>query len=97
VPEPDSSLPILRTKLRPPRVTSKVIQRGRLNRMLEENLELPVTLVSAPAGCGKSTLVAEWLSARGVRAAWLSLDREDSELPVFLRYLLPSPGVCEPR
>ena len=37
---------------------------------------------------GKSTLVAEWLSTRGGRTAWLSVDREDSEPAVFLRYFL---------
>jgi LuxR family maltose regulon positive regulatory protein len=96
----DQLTPILRTKLRAPRVTSKVIRRRRLNQLLDEYLELPVTLVSAPAGYGKSTLVAEWLTTSKDSSAWLSLDQTDSDLPIFLRYLLAAietaaPGACE--
>ena len=65
--------PILRTKLHPPWVASRVVKRRRLYRLLEEGLEVPITLVSAPAGYGKSTLVADWLTAKEVLAAWLSL------------------------
>jgi LuxR family maltose regulon positive regulatory protein len=91
--------PVLRTKLHPPRVTTRVVERPRLFERLDEGAELPLTLVSAPAGYGKSTLVASWLSATGRAAAWLSLDEGDSDLAVFLRYLLAAidtevPGAC---
>jgi LuxR family maltose regulon positive regulatory protein len=47
-----------------------------------------VTLISAPAGFGKTTLVSEWLASAGIRAAWLSLDEGDSDLTRFLTYLI---------
>ena len=47
-----------------------------------------MTLVTAPAGYGKTTLVATWLDARGFKSAWLSLDEGDSDLPTFLSYLI---------
>ena len=47
-----------------------------------------LTLISAPAGFGKTTLVSEWVSACGRPVAWLSLDEEDNDLPRFLTYLV---------
>ena len=49
---------------------------------------MPLTVVSAPAGYGKSTLVSEWLALQKCRSAWLSLDAAESELGTFLNYLL---------
>ena len=47
-----------------------------------------LTLVSAPAGFGKTTLVSEWVAGRGRPAAWLSLDEGDSDPGRFLAYLV---------
>lgn len=47
-----------------------------------------LTLVSAPAGFGKSTLVSSWLAERGVQAAWLSLDEGDNDPVRFWTYLI---------
>jgi len=66
---------------------------------MDKALEVPLTLVSAAAGYGKSTLVCEWLQIREHSAAWLSLDETDSNLRQFLSYLVAAieitcPGAC---
>lgn len=87
--------PLLRTKLQPPRLRAGYLARPRLWAQLDRGLDAGLILVSAPAGYGKSTLVANWLNqlsrVRGqqptVCAAWLSLDEADNEWDVFLRYV----------
>lgn len=80
--------PILRTKLHRPRVSQELVRRLRLETRLNQCLDRQLTLVSAPAGFGKTTLVCQWLEACDCPAAWLSLDEGDDELPTFLRYLI---------
>jgi len=92
--------PILRTKLHRPQLTAELIDRDRLISMMNRALEVPLTLVSAPAGYGKSVLVSQWAEQLDNPIAWLSLDATDSELRTFLRYLLAavdtvSPGACD--
>ena len=86
------STPILATKLFVPPPRPKVVPRPRLIERLNEGLHGKLTLISAPAGFGKTTLVSEWLAAPGGRparpAAWLSLDEGDSDLTRFLTYLV---------
>jgi LuxR family maltose regulon positive regulatory protein len=55
---------------------------------LEQNRQRPLTLVSAPAGYGKSTLVSCWLQMCASPHAWLSLDKNDNDLHLFLSYFL---------
>ena len=56
------------------------VDRARLVGQLDEATHLPVTLVSAPAGYGKTTLISQWLAAtRNPRAAWVSLDPGDND------------------
>ena len=55
---------------------------------MDNGLEIPLTLVSAPAGYGKSTLVSHWLESLSHPNAWLSLDVDDSDLTVFTSYLI---------
>lgn len=55
---------------------------------MTQGLELPLTVVSAPAGYGKSTLVSQWAESLEQPSAWLSLDPGDSDLKLFLRYFL---------
>ena len=85
----------LSTKLHKPATGRTLIARPRLLRFLDDGLEGKVTLISAPAGFGKSTLVSQWLdkikamSSESVaedayRAAWLSLDEGDNALPQFV-------------
>jgi LuxR family maltose regulon positive regulatory protein len=87
------STPILATKLHisPPR--PKVVLRPRLTERLTEGLHGKLTLISAPAGFGKTTLVSEWVAGcerrePKVRVAWLSLDEGDNDPARFLTYLI---------
>jgi LuxR family maltose regulon positive regulatory protein len=73
----------------PPRRTG-TIRRSRLFDMLGEGLNRRLTLVSAPAGYGKTTLVSDWLATQNLSVAWLSLTKEDNQMPVFISYLLSS-------
>ncbi len=86
------STPILTTKLYVPPPRPKVVLRPRLIERLNESLHGKLTLISAPAGFGKTTLVSEWLAAPNMLparpAAWLSLDEGDSDPTRFLTYLV---------
>ena len=62
--------------------------RARLIEELEAKRYQPLTLVSAPAGYGKSTLVGQWLESCDCPSAWLSLDEHDNDLRTFLMYLV---------
>ena len=82
---PPSSL--LRTKLYRPRSSSDVIPRAHLIERLNAGLSGNVTLISAPAGFGKTTLLVEWVQTIARPTAWLSLDANDNELRVFVHAL----------
>ena len=91
---------ILRTKLRPPKMMSEAIARPRLLEALDKNSRRPLTLISAPAGYGKTTLVTQWLEGSKTPSAWLSLDARHRSLPTFLRYFVASvqtrfPTACQ--
>ena len=79
---------LLRTKLHRPRVTADLVHRPRLKERLNSSLDRPLTLVAAPAGFGKSTLLSAWLETLDRPHAWLSLDESDNDLGVFLAYFL---------
>ncbi len=82
------STPILATKLYIPRPRTQVVSRPRLIDRLNAGLPRKLTLVSAPAGFGKTTLVTEWLDNCGRSAAWLSLDEGDKDPARFLTYVV---------
>ena len=77
----------LRTKLLPPRSASQLLSRPRLTERLQANLSHPVTLVTAPAGSGKTTLVTDFVRAHARRFVWYQLDQTDADPRVFLEYL----------
>jgi LuxR family maltose regulon positive regulatory protein len=95
--------PLLETKLHVPRPRRRLVARLRLSERLSRVGESALTLVSAPAGFGKTTLLAEWLAVdpTGTRSvAWLSLDERDNDPAVFWTYLVAAlqtaaPGVGE--
>ena len=83
--------PLLETKLHIPRRRRGLVVRPRLDERLSRGTESALTLVSAPAGFGKTTLLAEWLAdahARGRSAAWLSLDQRDNDPVLFWTYVV---------
>lgn len=65
-----------------------LVRRPRMHDVMDQGGRGPLTLVSAPAGYGKSTLVSCWLESRQEPSAWLSLDDADSDLRVFLSYVV---------
>ena len=77
----------LTTKLYAPPPRPNQVQRPRLIEQLNRSLYGNLTLVSAPAGFGKSTLVSEWLHQSNRKATWLSLGPEDADISRFLGYL----------
>ena len=88
------STPLLSTKFSIPFTSRKLVHRPRLWQILEEGLEqnVPLILVCGPAGYGKTTLVSDWLRAsrkmRPDQFAWLTLERGDDDLTVFLHYFI---------
>ncbi len=82
------STPILATKLYIPPPRPNLVHRPRLIEWLDAGLHGKLTLVSAPAGFGKTTLIGEWIDSCAQRVAWLSLDEEDSDPVRFLTYLV---------
>ncbi len=82
------SAPILLTKLNVPPPRPAAITRSRLVERLSDGLHSKLTLVSAPAGFGKTTLVSEWVANLDRPTAWLSLDEADSDLTRFLGYTI---------
>src|SRR3954447_20409129 len=79
---------ILTTKLYIPPPPSKVVLRPRLIARLNAGLHRKLTLISAPAGFGKTTLVSAWVAGCDRPVAWLSLDAGDSDPTRFLTYLI---------
>jgi LuxR family transcriptional regulator, maltose regulon positive regulatory protein len=83
-----SAEPVITTKLFVPALGTRPIERPRLHERLARALDARLTLVVAPAGWGKSTLVAQWLRGVSVPSGWLSLDAADGDVTRFWRYLL---------
>jgi ATP/maltotriose-dependent transcriptional regulator MalT/DNA-binding SARP family transcriptional activator len=77
----------LRTKLLPPRTGSELLKRPRLTERLQGNVNAPVTMVAADAGCGKTTLIADFLRTSNRPSVWYQLDHTDADPIVFLNYL----------
>ena len=82
------SVSILTTKLSIPHTRSNIVLRPRLIEQLDESLHHKLTLVSAPAGFGKTTLLSEWSVRRQQPVAWLSLDEGDNDLALFWSYFI---------
>ncbi|MGD9406240.1 MAG: LuxR family transcriptional regulator, partial [Anaerolineae bacterium] len=97
--------PLVQTKLYTPPVRPELVPRPRLVERLNAGLRRPdgtLTLVSAPAGFGKTTLVSEWVhetgaDAGGPQVAWLSLDEDDNDLARFLVYVVTALSKIEPK
>ena len=85
------STSLLMTKLQIPVASRKLVSRPRLLARLADGLTRPLTLISAPTGFGKTTLLAEWHNTSdsdGYSLAWLSLDDDDNDLVRFLTYVI---------
>lgn len=82
---------LLTTKLYIPRPVPNLVPRPRLSKQLEEGIGRKLTLISAPAGFGKTTLLSEWRMTRPGRkwpVGWISLDEGDNDPVLFFSYLV---------
>lgn len=82
------SAPILATKLYIPPPHPKIVRRPRLIERMNEGMHCKLTLISASAGFGKTTLVSEWVAGCDRPVAWVSLDEGDNDPTRFLTYLV---------
>ncbi len=80
--------PILPSKLYIPPFKKEFVSRARLLKQLNAGLARKLTLVSAPAGYGKSTTISEWVGQAGKPVAWLSLDKSDNDPSRFWSYFV---------
>jgi len=88
--------PLLETKLYIPGRHPGLLSRPRLVERLNQGAQRKLTLVSAPAGSGKSTLVAEWVAASRRAAAWISLDPGDNNPALFWTYVVTALRTARP-
>lgn len=86
----DSAMGMAATKLRPPALPTRLVARTRLDAVLDDALarSLPLVLASAPAGSGKSTMLAAWASARPEPVAWLQVEDIDADPARFWSSLI---------
>ena len=84
----ENSSSIIETKLHRPIIPVDLVERPKLTNWLDKRHNRPLTLVSAPAGYGKSTLIASWVKQQPVPASWLSLDGLLSGTFVCMQMLL---------
>ncbi len=87
---------LLTTKLFIPPGRTGLVLRQRLVERLHEGLRKKLTLVSAPAGFGKTTLLSEWINTGSIRAAWISLDTSDNDIIRFLSYVIAALQTIDP-
>ena len=95
----ETPIPILSTKLFVPPSRPTLVPRPRLVARLSHGLTVPLTLISAPAGFGKTTLISEWRASnagRGYPLAYLSIDSEDNDPSRFLTYFVTALGTLKP-
>jgi LuxR family maltose regulon positive regulatory protein len=84
----DMTESILYTKFQRPAVAPDILPRARLLEQLDKGRQGTLTLISAPAGYGKSTLASRWVAACERPSGWVSLDESDSDMHMFLSYVL---------
>jgi LuxR family maltose regulon positive regulatory protein len=83
-----TSIPLIHTKFHRASLPRDYLHRPRLADLLSQGVDRALTLVSAPAGYGKSTLLGSWLDHCGALNLWLSLDDNDNDLNTFLTYFV---------
>ncbi len=91
--QPDA---LLATKLHMPRARPGLVTRERLANDLDAGLDHDLTLVVAPAGYGKSTVVAQWARRNSQPISWLSLDAHDNDPVRFWRHVLAALDMSRP-
>lgn len=84
------------TKLRRPRALGQLVHRPRLSELLNRGATLPLTMVSAPPGYGKTTLVNLWMDEVAIPWAWYAVDQNDNALSTFVTYLAAALATAYP-
>jgi len=79
---------VVQAKLHRPRVVSGLVPLVHAQQRLTQDIDRPFTLIAAPAGFGKTTLLSTWLRATPRPGAWITLDEHDSDPVIFLTYLV---------
>jgi LuxR family maltose regulon positive regulatory protein len=79
---------MLYTRLYRPKLSQDLLVREKLIEQLNRNIYKPLTLISAPAGYGKSILVSQWIEKSDIKAAWISLDESFNDFASFLELLV---------
>ncbi len=87
---------VLRSKLVHPPIMDYYLSRNRITEELEQNMNRPLTLVSAGAGFGKSTTISLWLEQAQRFHAWVSVGEEHNDLRVFLIYMVTALDQIQP-
>jgi LuxR family maltose regulon positive regulatory protein len=87
---------LLVTKLAMPPVRSDLVARPRLVNQLSLGIQRPLTLIAAPAGFGKTTLLSSWLEQASLRSAWLALEQDDDDLTRFWSYVFAAVSRVHP-
>ena len=89
-PHLDSELkaPLLRIKISVPHLPEKLVHRHRLTHQISEGVKGPLTVISAPAGFGKTHLLIEWAAEAKLPIAWLTIEDEDNDPSRFVSYLM---------
>src|SRR5262249_7752983 len=88
--------PLLATRIQRPRMRPHLVHRSVLSQRLMQAHADALTLLSAPAGFGKTSALADWLNSFGIRAAWLSLEPEDNEPARFLSSVIAALQTLDP-
>jgi LuxR family maltose regulon positive regulatory protein len=86
---------LLTTKLNVPSTRANLVVRPRLLELLDEGSRDKLTLISAPAGYGKTTLLGEWVLRSELPVGWLSLDEGDNDSTTFFSYLISALQIVE--
>ncbi|HEY6542358.1 MAG TPA: hypothetical protein VIZ18_15545, partial [Ktedonobacteraceae bacterium] len=89
--------PLFATKLNVPRTRTHLVSRSHLLKRLMRGVDCALTLLSAPAGFGKTTLLAQWFAESGTPVAWFSLEPEDDEPIRFFSYVITTLQKLDPQ
>lgn len=88
--------PLLKVKTFVPSPSGRSVARSRLLTLIEEGMQVPFTLVAAPAGFGKTTLLTDWASMASIPVAWFSIDAGDNDPVRFISYLVAALESIQP-
>lgn len=92
---------LLQTKLHIPGANAPLVGRPHLRKLLDQGLAVKLCVITAPAGFGKSTLIAEWIRKHEMASfGWVSLDERDNDIGRFIEYFVAAlrtvqPGLCD--